>query len=82
MVWATEILVYMSTVVAAEPMEPPDAKSPRAKVLLTVEPLLVSVVPDPADAPIVIPPLNVFRPANDWADVLTSPTCVLLAVWR
>jgi hypothetical protein len=44
-------LVYISTVVAAEPMDPP-AKSPKARVAFLVEPLFVKV-PDPPAPPTV-----------------------------
>ena len=56
MVWATLILVYTSTVVAAVPIEPPVAKSVLTNVVLTVAPLLVNT-PTPAPLPTVKLPL-------------------------
>ena len=54
----------MSTVAAAVPIEPPLAKLLSDSTVLTVAPLLVSVVPEPALEPIVRLPMFVVVTAN------------------
>lgn len=87
-VWAIDIAVYTSTVVAAVPIEPPVAKSVLASTALTVDPLLISVDPDPAETPTeTLPPAPAcndiaLAPVPPWISVVDAALVEpIVTVW-